>query len=292
MANHKRTIMKNANIVGMRFANLTVMEVENIKGREIAICQCQCGKDGIRVRPSRLIHDTRPIKGCRHCLTSYKMHKESEAKRLPDGMRFSRLVILDSMIERHARVYRCKCDCGRIVYAKKNELVHGKVKSCGCLIKNLSTSHNMSRSRLYRIWACMKDRCLNRYNTNYKNYGGRGITICQEWKEFFPFMKWAFGKGGYTEADKSLTIDRIDTNGDYSPSNCRFVNNEIQQNNKRTNLYCTYKGRKVTASQLARIAGIAPDVMIKRIGDLKWDVDRAVSTPVHKHSPISNKSIV
>lgn len=283
MANHKRTIMKNANLVGMHFANLTVMEVKNIKGREIAICRCRCGKDGIEIRPSRLINDTRPIKGCKNCVNSYAMHQRSEAKRLPDGTRLSRLVILDSKIENHARVYRCRCDCGRVVYAKRKDLVHGKVKSCGCLIKEQATSHKMSRSRLYRIWAGMKNRCQNSRNTHYKNYGGRGITICTEWEEFEPFMKWALEKGGYDEWDKRLTIDRIDTNGNYCPSNCRWVTNEAQQNNKRDNLTVIYRGTRYTASQLARIANISPDVMIKRLGELHWSVDRALKTPVHHH---------
>lgn len=105
----------------------------------------------------------------------------------------------------------------------------------------------------------MKERCYVKTNTSYSNYGGRGIKVCDEWQEFVPFMKWAYENGYDENAPRGeCTLDRIDSNGDYCPENCRWVNSKIQANNRRTNVYIKYNGELDTLSNHARKAGLKP----------------------------------
>lgn len=284
MGNTKRTTPQNIDLIGRSFANLIVTDVKNIGGREMAICKCECGKEDILVRPSRLIRNTKHIYRCKHCIMTDRMRKMSEERKLPKGSRVSRLTIIGSRFINHKRTYECQCDCGKIVYATKNDLLNGKVKSCGCLSIERATKHHLCGSKIYRAWAAMKDRCTNVNNPRYNDYGGRGITLCQEWMQFAKFYRWSIVEGGYNALKRGLSIDRIDNNKGYSPKNCRWVTNSIQQNNKRNNLYVEYQGKKYTASELAKKVGISPDVMIKRLGELHWDVERALTTPVNHHS--------
>lgn len=120
---------------------------------------------------------------------------------------------------------------------------------------------NKCRTRLYRIFDHMKQRCYNKNNNRYKHYGGRGIVVCDEWNsDFDVFYNWAY-ENGY---DDTLTIDRIDVNGNYEPSNCRWITNLEQQNNKRNNVLLTYNGKTQTMAQWARELNINRYTVIKR----------------------------
>lgn len=139
--------------------------------------------------------------------------------------------------------------------------------------------HGESKTRLFKIWCGMHERCERQKHNHYMDYGGRGIKVCEEWKEYIPFAKWA-RENGYTD---KLSIDRINVNGDYEPSNCRWVTDKEQQNNKRNNRMIEYKGKRYTLTQLAEMIGINKTTLRERL-NLGWSVDKAVETPIRKRT--------
>jgi hypothetical protein len=133
----------------------------------------------------------------------------------------------------------CLCECGNTCIIETHLLKSGKTKSCGCLkvekIRERCTKHNESRGRLYSVWIDIKKRCYNPKYKQYKDYGGRGIKVCDEWlHDFSSFKEFALAHGYNSNAKYGeCTIDRIDVNGNYCPENCRFVDMKTQCNNKR-----------------------------------------------------------
>lgn len=171
------------------------------------------------------------------------------------GQRFGRLVVIENLNTKShgSTLHRCKCDCGNIKEVPLSYLKSKHTTSCGCLVKELHTTHNLSQSRLYGIHQGMIKRCFGKTNYAYKDYGGRGIIVCDEWrKDFQNFYDWAIANG-YKD---DLTIDRIDVNGNYEPSNCRWVTRAEQSRNCRKNVYFTYNGITKTISEWARELGV------------------------------------
>jgi len=196
------------------------------------------------------------------------------------GVRFGRLLVVGHLAsQRQQRRWLCSCDCGKRVVATTSQLRRkdGK-KSCGCLhreiVRRLATKHNQCGTRLYRCWAGVKRRCKNRNDAAWARYGGRGIRVCEEWENYEPFMSWAI-KNGYRD-DKE--IDRIDNDGNYEPSNCRWATRSEQVLNRSDNRRIEYRGEKRTMKEWALLVGLNYDALRGRI-DRGWSIRRALTTP-------------
>lgn len=162
------------------------------------------------------------------------------------GQTFGKLTVISidhfQKHERGTKVYwLCKCSCGKYKIARSDCLKDGGVKSCGCAYSDrIGSQENWSRSRLYSIYKHMVDRCYNKKNKKYYMYGGKGIEICDEWKNSFKsFKEWSLCH----EYNNELTIDRIDGDKGYSPNNCRWVSYKEQNRNLKTNVYLEYGGK-------------------------------------------------
>ena len=184
----------------------------------------------------------------------------------------------------HGR-WKCKCDCGNTFVASGQMLRTHRTKSCGCWQKNgdyrtgRTIKHGKTHTRIHRIWMAMLARCSSPGNTAYKNYGGRGITVCDEWKNsFMSFYEWAIDNG-YND---TLTIDRVDNEKEYSPENCRWATRKTQLNNTRRNHFITYDGKTLTVAQWSELLGISIHALSHRI-ERGWSIERAFTTPVHAY---------
>lgn len=179
--------------------------------------------------------------------------------------------------------WNCLCDCGKTTIVTGSNLRNGAVKSCGCrssiVTATRSTTHGKSQTRLYGIWASMKSRCTNPKIPDYRNYGMRGISVCQEWaKSFEKFYAWAVSNGYSDE----LTIDRIDNNGNYCPENCRWSSKKEQDNNRRRCLLFEYHGKTQNLTQWCEELGIDYKLTHNRIFKSKMTFEQAISMPLMK----------
>ena len=245
-------------------------KVKNEKKGRLWECQCVCGnifyKNTSDIRRGYL--------KCPDCT-----HNQYRLK----GKRFGRLTVLEkSESEKRGTYWLCKCDCGRTKIIKGNSLVDGKTISCGCLsrekiIKN-NTKHGMHKTRIYHIWSDMKSRCLSEKDNAYCYYGGRGITVCDEWKNengFIAFKNWAYANG-YSD---DLSLDRIDVNGNYEPDNCRWVTQKIQSNNRRDTIYLTMDNETHALTIWAEKINVRRGVLYWRKTH-GWSDEKTLTTPV------------
>ena len=270
---------KFKDLTGQRFGKLIVVSRADdyIKpnGNKIIQwrCVCDCGNEVV-VRGEYL--RSGDTKSC-GCLTSENLV----------GMKFGRLTVMDRESPKSKKakgLWVCKCECGNVIKVNTSDLKSGNTTSCGCkrkeTLRQLRTKHGESNTRLYNVWSDMKKRCYNTKNVDYKNYGGRGITVCDEWMDFQNFYEWAIANGYDETAPRGqCTIDRIDVDGCYEPENCRWVDRYIQMNNKRNNRILTYNGESHTLAEWCEIVNIPYNCLKSRLNKLHWSVEKTLTTP-------------
>lgn len=205
------------------------------------------------------------------------------------GQKFGRLTVAGDggwyvyQNGKRRKKFLCLCECGNYISVEGSNLKSGNTKSCGCMnidmLRDRSTTHGGRRDRLYSIWTNMKQRCLSETNKSYNDYGGRGITICDEWIESYAsFMKWAV-EHGYDESLPyyKCSLDRIDVNGPYSPDNCRWVDSKEQARNRRNTIMFCHDGKNMSLSEWADATGIKYHTLFARIYKLGWDFEKAIN---------------
>ena len=262
---------KVIDLTGQKFGNWEVINrAEEKKNKHVAWnCKCICGTPKI-FTGSTLLHQ-RP-KSC-GCLPINSRDISNQ--------RFGRLVAKE--IEgknryRHLQ-WSCVCDCGNKIIVSGTNLRNGMTRSCGCLqretIKNIRLTHGMSGSKISAVRGSMIQRCHNPNSKRYKYYGGRGITVCEEWlanpKSFYT---WAV-ENGYKIG---LTIDRIDNNKGYYPDNCRWVSHRENCMNTRSNRYVTLNNDTKTIGEWCKSIGMSHTAVYRRWKD-GWSLEEALTLP-------------
>lgn len=208
------------------------------------------------------------------------------------GMVFGRLTVISQVENKGKDVsWLCRCQCGSSIDVRGHALRTGNTSSCGCLHKEQlitrnkkaqskgRTTHGMSQTRTFRIWADMRKRCENPRSTHYHNYGGRGITVCERWGRFEHFLE------DMREAPEDRTLDRIDVNGNYEPGNCRWATIAQQARNKRTNRIISFNGRAMCLADWAQSLNMSICTLHTRLAD-GWTVEQALTIPIEKGRPL------
>lgn len=198
------------------------------------------------------------------------------------GQRFGRLIVLELGKKRHTKDrvrWLCKCDCGNFKEPTTSDLRTGNTQSCGCKNMERITTHGKSKTALYKVWCGIKERCNAPNSYHFHNYGGRGISICDEWnKDFQNFYKWAKSNG----YKRGLTIERIDNDGNYEPSNCTWIPKGEQNNNKRDTIRIKFNGEELTLKEWSERTGIKLITLYFRICKYNWSIERALTEKVQK----------
>lgn len=216
-----------------------------------------------------------------------------EAKQIvKPGEKFGRLTVLGRSFRTasasgssHYQTVVCECDCGAVGLFMSGNLVRRNSTSCGCFHKEIASTsnrtHGVSKTSLHNVWNTMKARCGNPNNRSYSWYGGRGIRVCDEWRESFDaFRLWSLANGYRV----GLTIDRIDNNGNYEPSNCRWSTTREQSANRSDNRLVTIFGETKTMTEwsLDERCVATRASFCQRIQVLGWTAERALITPTRK----------
>lgn len=265
---------------GKKIGHLTPISVCEEKAKDGGFqwyFQCDCGKI-IKERPYRVIRESRLSCGC--------MRNENCQRVNPDdyiGRKNNRLTVIGYERLKNSRrlSLKCLCDCGNETFVYPYQFDTGDIKSCGCLKIDFGKSkrkHGLSKSSIYSEYNNMIRRCYNKESDNYERYGGRGITVCDEWKDSIKnFEKWVESTGGRPEG---TTLDRIDNDGPYAPWNCRWATMKEQSRNKRSNIMITYKGRTQCLADWSKELGFSHETLRGRIFKHGWSIEKAFETPV------------
>lgn len=185
----------------------------------------------------------------------------------------------------YQKYYFCQCECGEASIVCGSKLTAGETRSCGCLTKDVTFKRSLRhggnrrgrRSKAYNAWCHMRQRCYNEKNRSYPDYGGRGIRVCEKWRQSYENFLADMGE----PPSPAHSIDRIDHEGNYQPGNCRWALKAVQANNTRLNRLITFNGRTQTASQWAREMGVDPDTLYYRINK-GWPLEKALNAPLRR----------
>lgn len=200
------------------------------------------------------------------------------------GNRYDRLVVIEfSHINTHrVSCWKCRCDCGQERIVQSGILKRRNPQSCGChsreMASRIHTVHGLSKSRYYRNYSNIMNRCYNPKDKKYKNYGARGIKICEEWRmDRISFVKWCELQ---EPIPKNFTLDRKNNEGDYGPDNCRFTSPAQQNRNYRKNIWVDIGGeRLILKDAVAKYGKVRYKTTCHRISVLSWDPIKAILTP-------------
>ena len=250
--------MKEQEIIGRKFGRLTVIgpdETSTATGRNKRyICRCDCG-NVCSVKKRGLQEGTTKSCGC----LQKERQSQANIKEIAPGTVYGRLTVKESVGSKNGEIhYRCICECGNEAIVSGVNLRKGATQSCGCLRKERQKAsvqkHGGYKTRLYRTWDAMIQRCTNKNHPAYHYYGARGITVCDEWRDSFEaFRDWA-QESGYRD---DLTIDRINVDGNYDPGNCRWATRKEQMHNTRRCHYITVDGVTKDLTQWAQTIGLS-----------------------------------
>lgn len=205
------------------------------------------------------------------------------------GDKFSKLTVVSFVgFNKHKqKMWDCECECGNHKIATTSALNGGFVKSCGCMWEEnkkaistrVVTKHGMVDTQEYHAWNGMRQRCNNKNSPKYKNYGARGIKVCDRWLHSFENFYADMGK-----CPDGFSLDRIDVNGDYTPENCRWADDVTQCNNRQFNFKVTFNGITETLRYWSEKTGINKSALYLRIHRRGWDVEKALTTPLRKQT--------
>lgn len=254
--------------IGTVFGRWTVISpgVSNGNGRSY-LCRCSCGNESW-VRGTILNKGKSKSCGC----LSVETLRSSP---LPLGFTSGDLTIIsDRVITEGVPSYLCKCACGAVKYIKEVRLrsASAKAASCGKCHLQAPDAPSKKNVRLYWVWAAMLQRCNNPKNPSYRWYGAKGVTVCPDWEEYASFKSWALSSG----YEQGLTIDRVDSSGEYGPLNCRWVSPEI--NSSRTGKLILYDGKEHTSSEWNSLLGFPPRTVDKRL-KYGWPLEDVFNRP-------------
>lgn len=263
-------------LTGATIGRLTVLKRDSSDKRVAWQCRCECGNTTV-VRAELLRSGKTKSCGC--------LKRDGRGGKDISRQRFGRLIAVRPTGEkRYGKiVWLCRCDCGKELSVTSRALISGNTKSCGCYKRELTAaihrSHGLTRSSEYTAWLAMKSRCENPHNEAFKNYGGRGISVCRRWKKFENFLA-DMGKKPFPKA----TVERKNTNGNYGPSNCIWASRKQQCRNKRNNVLITADGESRTAREWSEITGLSAGMIFQRVQLLGWSHKDAITKPPSRGS--------
>lgn len=259
--------MISVGFVGTRFGRLVVVVDpvwDMVAGKKVRVCVVACDCGNTITITMRALRDNKTHCGCR------------TRRKLPNltNMRFGRLTVLAvgtnlrGIKGRRVKVYQCRCDCGKEKLVEPSSLIDGRTKSCGCILAEINAArfrkHGWARTAEYTSWHLMKNRCYNNNFKHWNRYGGRGISVCARWLDpDHGFENFIADMG--QKPSRKHTLDRIDNNGNYEPSNCRWATRRTQAANRNVAWHIELGGRTYTPYELTDITGIPAHTIKHRI---------------------------